>query len=117
MDDKNHIRQKGPAKGKLRRLERELERVKRDLNNTLRNRTIGGVTLVLGLVVLIGFFVWGNQLIAFIAISVLLIGGWVFIKTLLKINRMRHSIVTITDHVTNARTTLAEIETGIAMVT
>jgi hypothetical protein len=97
MDDKNYTRQTGQARGKLMRLEQELRRFNGNLAGATRNRIVGGVILLIGVLALIGFFVGGSGFLAFVAAAGLLIGGWVLITT-------------TTDGVTGARANLTELE-------
>ena len=103
MDNRTHTQRTGQARGNLMRLERQLGQAKGNLKSTTRNRIVGGVILLIGLIALIQFNVA-------IAVVGLLIGGWVFIRALVKIGRERHSIDTIMDRVTNARGKLAELK-------
>jgi hypothetical protein len=110
MDNKTLTRQMGQATGKLMRLEQDLGRAKWALNDATRNRIVGGVVLLIGLLALIGFFVRGSQFVAVIAAAGLFIGGLVFIKALVKIGGARRSIDTITDNVANAQAKLDELK-------
>ena len=110
MDNKTFVHQTGQARGKLMRLELDLGRVKGNLDGATRNRIVGGVVLLIGLLALIGFFVRGSQFVAVIAAAGLFIGGLVFIRALVKIGGTRRSIDTITDSVANARAKLAELK-------
>ena len=110
MDNKTFVHQTGQARGKLMRLELDLGRVKGNLDGATRNRIVGGVVLLIGLLALIGFFVRGSQFVAAIAAAGLFIGGLVFIRALVKIGGAHHSIDTITDKVANAQTTLDELK-------
>jgi hypothetical protein len=110
MDKKTYIQQTGRARGKLRRLEQDLRRAKGDLSDVIRNRIVGGVMVVIGLLALIAFFVKGNQFAAVIAVISLIIGGLVLIRALVKIGGARRSINTMTDGVVGAQATLTELE-------
>ena len=110
MDKKNHIQQTGQARGKLLRLEQDLRRAKGDLGDVIRDRIVGGVLVVIGLLALIAFFVKGSQVVAVIAVISLIIGGLVLIKALVKIGGARRSINTMTDGVAGAQATLTELE-------
>ena len=92
------------------RLEQDLSMAKGSLDNATRNRIVGGVVLLIGLLALIGFLAKGGQLVAVIAAAGLLIGGLVFIRALVKIGGTRRSIDTITGSVANARAKLAELK-------
>jgi hypothetical protein len=100
----------GQATGKLMRLEQDLGRAKWALNDATRNRIVGGVVLLIGLLALIGFFVMHSQFLAVIAAAGLLIGGWVFIRALMKIGGAHRSIDTITDNVANAQANLDDLK-------
>jgi len=110
MDDKTYIRQTGQARGKLIRLEQKLRRFKGNLAGATRNRMVGGVILLIGVLALIGFFVGGSKFLAFVAAAGLSIGGLVFIMTQVKIGGTRRAITTTTDGVTDARANLTELE-------
>lgn len=110
MDDKTYIHQTGMARGKLRRLEQDLHRVKERFAGATRNRIIGGVLLLISVLALIGFLLENSRFVAFIAAASLLIGGWMFIKAQAKIGRTRRAIHTMTGGVTDARANLAELE-------
>jgi Flp pilus assembly protein TadB len=110
MDKKNHIHQTGQARGKLLRLKHDLGRAKGDLRGVIRNRSVGGVMVVIGLLALIAFFVKGSQFANVIAVISLIIGGPVLIRALVKIGKTRRSINTITDGIVGAQATLTELE-------
>ena len=110
MDNKTLTHQTGQARGKLMRLEQDLGRAKGNLGGATRNRIVGGVILLIGLLALIGFFVRGSPLVAVIAAAGLFIGGLVLIRALVKIGGTRRSIDTITDKVVNAQAKLAELK-------
>ncbi len=109
MDNQTLVHQTGQARGKLMRLEQDLGMAKGALDGAARNRIVGGVLLLIGLLALIGFFVRGSQFVAVIAAAGLFIGGLVFIRALVKIGGAHHSIDTITAKVANARAKLAEL--------
>ena len=111
MDNQSLVHQTGQARGKLMRLEQDLGMAKGALDGAARNRIVGGVLLLIGLLALIGFFVTRSQLVAVIAAAGLCIGGLVFIRALMKIGRAHHSIDTITDKVANAQAKLDELKT------
>ena len=102
MDNRTHTQKTGRARGNLMRLEQQLGQAKRSLKSATRNRIVGGVILLIGMIALI-------QSNVPIAIAGLLIGGWVFIRALVKMVQERRSIDRITDGVTNMRAKLAEL--------
>jgi hypothetical protein len=110
MDNQTFVHQTGQARGRLMRLELDLGRTKWALNGATRNRIVGGVVLLIGLLALIGYFVMGSQFLAVIAAAGLFIGGLVFIRALVKIGGARRSIDTITDKVANAQAKLDELK-------
>ena len=110
MDSKTLTHQMGQARGKLMRLEQDLSRGKGNLDGATRNRIVGGVVLLIGLLALMGFFVRGSQFVAVIAAAGLFIGGLVLIRALVKIGGAHRSIDTITDKVANAQATLDELK-------
>ena len=110
MDNQTLVHQTGQARGKLMRLEQDLGRVKGNLDGATRNRIVGGVILLIGLLALIGFFVTRSQSLTIIAAAGLFIGGLVFIRALVKIGGARRSIDTITDKVANAQAKLDELK-------
>ena len=110
MDNKTFVHQTGQARGKLMRLELDLGRVKGNLDGAARNRIVGGVVLLIGLLALIGFFVMRSQFVAVIAAAGLFIGGLVFIRALVKIGGAHHSIDTMTAKVANAQAKLDELK-------
>ena len=109
MDNQTLTRQTGQARGKLMRLEQDLSRVNGNLDGATRNRIVGGVALLIGLLALIGFFVMGSQFLVVVAAAGLFIGGLVFIRALVKIGGAHRSIDTMTDKVANAQATLDEL--------
>jgi hypothetical protein len=109
MDNKTLDHQTGQARGKLMRLEQDLGTAKWALDGATRNRIVGGVVLLIGLLALIGFFVRGSQLVAVIAAAGLFIGGLVLIRALVKIGGARRSIDTISDNVANAQAKLDDL--------
>jgi hypothetical protein len=110
MDNKTLTHQTGQARGKLMRLEQDLGRATGNLEGATRNRIVGGVVLLIGLLALIGFFVMGSQFLAVVAAACLFIGGLVFIRALVKIGGAHHSIDTMTDKVANAQATLDDLK-------
>ena len=110
MDNQTLAHQIGQARGKLMRLEQDLGRVKGNLDGATRNRIVGGVVVLIGLLALIGFFVRGSQFVAVIAAAGLFIGGLVFIRALVKIGGARRSIDTMTAKVANAQVKLDELK-------
>ena len=109
MDNQTLIHQTGQARGKLMRLEQDLGRAKKHLDGATRNRIVGGVILLIGIIALIGRFVVSSQFLAAIAVVGLFIGGAVFIRALMAIGGTRYSINTMTDKVANAQATLDEL--------
>jgi hypothetical protein len=110
MDNKTFVHQTGQARGKLMRLEQDLVRAKGALDGATRNRIVGGVILLIGIVALIGFLAGHSQLVGVIAAAGLLIGGAVFIRALMTMRGTRRSIDTITDSVANAQAKLDELK-------
>ena len=110
MDNKTLTHQTGQARGKLMRLKQDLGRVKGNLDGATRNRILGAVVLLIGLLALIGFFVMGSQFLAVVAAACLFIGGLMFIRALVKMGGAHRSIDTMTDKVANAQTTLDDLE-------
>ena len=110
MDNQTLTHQTGQARGKLLRLEQDLCRVKGNLDGATRNRIVGGVVLLIGLLAIIGFLVMDSQFLAMVAAACLLSGGLMFIRALVKIGGAHHSIDTITDKVANAQTKLDELK-------
>jgi hypothetical protein len=85
------------------RSERQLSQAKMNLKSATRNRIVGGVILLIGLIVLI-------QINVAIGVVVLLIGGWVFVRALANIRQGRRSIDTMTDSVTRDSATLDDLK-------
>jgi hypothetical protein len=110
MDNKTLTHQTGQARGKLMRLEQELGQAKWALDGATRNRIVGGVVLLIGLLALIGFFVRGSQFLAVVAAAGLFIGSLVLIRALVKIGGARRSVDTVTDNVANAQAKLDDLE-------
>lgn len=110
MDKKNLIHQMGQVRGKQLRLKHHLGRAEGNLRNVIRNRSVGGVMVVIGLLALIAFFVKGSQFAAAIAVISLIIGGLVLIRALVEIGKTRRSINTIADGIVGAQATLTELE-------
>jgi hypothetical protein len=103
MDNRTLTQKTGQARGNLMRLERQLVQARRSLKSATRNRIVGGVVLLIGMITLIQF----NVVIAVVG---LLIGGWVFIRARGQIGQERRSIGMLTDRVTNTRAKLAELK-------
>ena len=110
MDNKTLVHQTGQARGRLMRLKQDLGRAEGNLEGAARNRIVGGVILLIGIVALIGFLAGHSQLVGVIAAAGLLIGGAVLIRALMKIGGTRHSIGAITDNVTSAQTKLDDLQ-------
>ena len=110
MDNKTLTHQTGQARGKLMRLKQDLGRATGNLEGATRNRIVGGVVLLIGLLALIGFFVRGSQFLAVVAAAGLFIGGLVLIRALVKIGGAHRSIDTITDNVANAQAKLDDLK-------
>ena len=85
------------------RQERQLSQAKMKLESATRNRVVGGVILLIGVIALIQFNVA-------IGVVVLLIGGGVFVWALKNMGQERRSIDTSTDRVTNASDKLDELK-------
>ena len=85
------------------RSERRLGQDKDNLRSATRNRIVGGVTLLIGVIALI-------QINVAIGVVVLLIGGWVFVRAFAKMGQERRSIDASTDRVTNASEKLDELK-------
>ena len=98
----NQRQRTGQARGNLMRLEQDLGRANSSLKSATRNRIVGGVILLIGVIALIQFNVA-------IGVVGLLLGGWVLIRALAKIGQERRSIDTIGDRVTNASAELTEL--------
>jgi hypothetical protein len=103
MDSKTLTQKTGQARGNLMRLEQQLGRDKGNLKSATRNRIVGGVIMLIGMIALIQFNVA-------VGVVVLLIGGWVFFKALGKMRQERRLIDTNTDRVTDASAKLAELK-------
>ena len=99
MNKRTLTQRTGQARGNLMRLEQQLGRAKGNLKSATRNRIVGGVLLLIGVIVLIQFSVA-------IGVVVLLIGGWVFVRAFVKMGQERRAIDTSTDRVTDASTKL-----------
>ena len=103
MNKRTLTQRTGQARGNLMRQERDLDRAKENLKSATRNRIVGGVLLVIGMIALIKFSVA-------IGVVVLLIGGWVFVRAFVKMGQERRSIDASTDRVTNASAKLDELK-------
>jgi len=103
MENRTHTQRMGQARGNLMRLEQQLSQAKRNLDSATRNRIVGGVILLIGMIALIKFNVA-------IGVVVLLVGGWLFIGALGQISKERRSIGTLMGRVSNARVKVAELK-------
>lgn len=103
MNKRTLTQRTGQARGNLMRSERQLSQAKMSLKSATRNRIVGGVILLIGLIALIKFSVA-------IGVVVLLIGGWVFVRAFVKMGQERRSIDTSTDRVTDASAKLDELK-------
>lgn len=110
MDNKTLTHQTGQARGNLKRLERDMGRVRRDLHDGARNRIVGGLLLLIGVAALMGYFAEGSTFVLVIAVAGLAIGALVLIRSLLKIGGARHTMDTMTDGVEKAQTKLTDLE-------
>jgi Flp pilus assembly protein TadB len=93
----------GQARGDLMRRERDLNLDKGNLKSATRNRIVGGVILLIGVVALI-------QVNVAVGVVVLAIGGWVFVRAFVKMGQERRSIDASTDRVTDASAKLDELK-------
>jgi Flp pilus assembly protein TadB len=103
MNKRTLTQRTGQARGNLMRQEQQLSRDKGNLKSATRNRIVGGVLLLIGVIVLIQFNVA-------VGVVVLLIGGWVFVRAFVKMGQERRSIDSSTDRVTNASAKLDELK-------
>ena len=103
MNKRTLTQRMGQARGNLMRSERRLGQDKGNLRSATRNRIVGGVILLIGVITLI--------LNVAIGVVVLLIGGWVFVRAFVKMGQERRSIDTSTDRVTDASDKLDELKT------
>jgi Flp pilus assembly protein TadB len=95
--------QTGQARGNLMRSERQLSQSKMGLKSAKRNRIVGGVILLIGLIALI-------QINVVIGVVVMLVGGWVFVRALANIRQGRRSIDAMTDSVARDSATLDDLK-------
>jgi len=103
MDSRTVTHQTGQARGNLMRLEQQLRQAKGNLKSATRNRIVGVVTLLIGVIALF-------QLNFAIGVVVMLIGGWVFAKALVSMGQERRYIDKVTDKVTAASAELTELK-------
>ena len=103
MNKRTLTQRTGQARGNLMRSERRLGQDKGNLRSATRNRIVGGVILLIGVIALILFNVA-------IGVVVLLIGGWVFVRAFVKMGQERRSIDTSTDRVTDASDKLDDLK-------
>jgi Flp pilus assembly protein TadB len=103
MQKRTLTQRTGQARGNLMRQEQQLRRDKGNLKSATRNRIVGGVILLIGMIALIKISVP-------IGVVVLLIGGWVFVRAFVTMRQERSSIGMSTDRVTNASAKLAELQ-------
>ena len=103
MNKRTLTQRTGQARDNLMRSERRLGQDKGNLRSATRNRIVGGVILLIGVIALIVFNVA-------IGIVVLLIGGWVFVRAFVKMGQERRSIDTSADRVTDASDKLDELK-------
>ena len=103
MNKRTLTQRTGQARDNLMRSERRLGQDKGNLRSATRNRIVGGVILLIGVIALIVFNVA-------IGIVVLLIGGWVFVRAFVKMGQERRSIDTSTDRITDASAKLDELK-------
>jgi len=102
--------QMSQTRGQLLRLGQDMGRAKRDVKGATRNRIIGGVMLLIGLLALIVTLLGGSQFFGVLATAGLFVGGLIFIRALAKMGGARRSMDTITDRVTNAQAKLTDLE-------
>ncbi len=110
MNQQTLVHQTGQARGDLMRLEQDLTRFQGVLGGATRNRMVGGIVLLIGIVGLVGFVLSGSQVVGAIAVIGLLVGGPMFFIALLKIGGTKRSIDAITRRVASARAKLDDLK-------
>ena len=111
MDDKTQSKQVGWERGKLLRLKKNMNQIKRSIDSTTRKRLVIGVILLIGVLVLVGSLIMGNTFFTVVAIAGLIIGGFMFTRAMVKIDGSRKAMELIVKRVTNAKIRLAEFIT------
>ena len=109
MDTTIQSSQIGHMKGKLLRLEKNLNQINRNIGNAARKRLVGGVILLVSLLILVVSFVTSSQFFTFAAVLGLFIGGMVFVKALVRMSGARQAMDSVTDRVTGMKSVLAEL--------
>lgn len=109
-NDKMLTRQTGRTRGNILRMEQDLRRAKDKISDATRNRIIGGIVLLIGLLSLSQFFVQGGRQFMVVAVAGLFIGGLMLIMAMVKIGRTRRSVDTITGGVATAQAKLDDLE-------
>ncbi len=110
MDNRDFVRQTRQARGKLMRFEQDMGRGNASRTGANRNRIVGGVLLLGGVLALIAFMVGDSVSLGFVAVTGLWIGGLVFSRAKMKMGGARRSVHTTADDVTGARANLTELE-------
>ena len=95
MDNKTHIRQTSQTQDKLLRIKWDMGQVKGNFPSAAHSRIVGGVILLIGLLVLVGFLLKGNQFVAAIAVAGLVIGDLMFIRAFVKARVAYSSVNTL----------------------
>jgi hypothetical protein len=93
MDGKSQTQRTGLTRGNLMRSKRRLSQSKLGLRSATRNRIVGGVILLIGLIVLL-------MLNVVVGVVIMLTGGWLFLWAHRQISQERCTIATMTDRVT-----------------
>ena len=109
MDDKTQPNQVGWSRGKLLRLEKNQNMIKRNIDSTISKRLVIGVVLLIGVLVLIVSLINGNAFFTFASIAVLIIGGFMFAKAMVRIDGARNAMEVMVKRVNNAKTRLTEL--------
>ena len=109
MDDKTQSNQIGWARGKLLRLEKNLNMIKRNIDRTTSKRLAIGVMLLIGVLVLIVSLIYGNAFFTIVASAGLIIGGFMFARAMVRIDGARKGKELMDKRVTSEKTRLTEL--------
>ena len=109
MDKKTQSNQIGWTRGKLLRLEKNQNMIKRNIDSTISKRLVIGVVLLIGVLVLIFSLIYGKTFFTIVASAGLIIGGFMFARAMVTIDVARKAKELMETRVTDAKNRIAEL--------
>ena len=108
MDDKTQSSQVGWERGKLLRLNKNNNQIKRNIDSTTRNRLVIGVILLISVLLLVVSLIMSKSFFTFVAIAGLIVGGFMFARATARIGGARKAMEMNEERVSNVKIRLAE---------